>query len=216
MASRAATLIIVLLSIVVTYFMNRITDGWELVLALGAGTGLVYILRWYWWRINAWSEVSAMISALVVSLLLRYFEIFDASTPKGFAQTILTTVGVTTLVWVVVTYLTRPEPLEKLTDFFRKVQPAGPGWREVARLAGLGERRGEIAPNLLNWLLGVSLVYTTLFGIGEVIFGGWARAAAFILVAALCGVAMTWNLNRTGWVGLAESSEAEVSEAAGD
>src|SRR5688500_11525715 len=80
-ASRMATLIIVLLSVVVTYYMNRITSGWELVLALGAGTGLVYILRWYWWRVNAWSEIAAMACALVVSLGLRQFAIFDTATP---------------------------------------------------------------------------------------------------------------------------------------
>nr|MDQ3804818.1 Na+:solute symporter [Acidobacteriota bacterium] len=97
-ASRVATLVVVLLSVAVTYYMNRITGGWELVMSLGAGTGLVYILRWYWWRVNAWSEISAMAAALAVSLGLQYLAVFDSSTPQGFAQTILTTVGATTLV----------------------------------------------------------------------------------------------------------------------
>src|SRR5688572_32521694 len=104
-----ATLIIVLLSIVVTYCMNQTTSGWELVLALGAGTGLVYILRWYWGRVNAWSEIAAMACALVISLSLRYFAIFDSNTPRGFAQTILTTVGITTVVWLVATFATSAE-----------------------------------------------------------------------------------------------------------
>jgi len=202
LASRLATLLIVLLSIVVTYFMNRITGGWELVLSLGAGTGLVYILRWYWWRINAWSEISAMAAALIVSLALRYFDIFDGSTPHGFAQSILTTVGVTTAVWLVTTFATAPEPAAKLQDFYASVRPAGPGWRSVARAAGESERNGEIASNLLNWVLGVALIYAMLFGIGEVIFGRWAKAALFIVIAFVSGAAMIWNLNRMGWAGL--------------
>jgi SSS family transporter len=216
LASRLATLLIVLLSIVVTYFMNRITGGWELVLTLGAGTGLVYILRWYWWRVNAWSEVSAMAAALAVSLSLQWFEIFDASTPVGFAQTILTTVGITTLVWVIATFVTAPEPAEKLASFYARVRPAGPGWRPVAQATGLPEVSGEIGPNLLNWILGVALVYATLFGIGDIIFGAWGRAAMFLLAAAVCGVIMAWNLNRTRWAGLAESKEAGLGEVTGD
>lgn len=215
-ASRVATLIIVLLSIVVTYYMNRITGGWELVLALGAGTGLVYILRWYWWRINAWSEVAAMAAALVVSLALRYFVIFDSSTPLGFAQSILTTVGVTTLVWLAATLLTAPEPEEKLREFYRRVRPAGPGWRRIARLEGMSERNGEIIANLANWALGIALVYATLFGIGELVFGASGKASGLFLLAAACGAVMFWNLNRTGWAGLAETERARAEYAAHD
>lgn len=215
-ASRVATLITVILSIIVTYYMNRITGGWELVLSLGAGTGLVYILRWYWWRINAWSEVAAMAAALVVSLALRYFVIFDSSTPLGFAQSILTTVGVTTLVWLAATLLTAPEPEEKLREFYRRVRPAGPGWRRIARLEGMSERNGEIIANLANWALGIALVYATLFGIGELVFGASGKASGLFLLAAACGAVMFWNLNRTGWAGLAETERARAEYAAHD
>jgi SSS family solute:Na+ symporter len=215
-ASRVATFITVILSIIVTYYMNRITGGWELVLSLGAGTGLVYILRWYWWRINAWSEVAAMAAALVVSLALRYFVIFDSSTPLGFAQSILTTVGVTTLVWLAATLLTAPEPEEKLREFYRRVRPAGPGWRRIARLEGMPERNDEIIANLANWALGIALVYATLFGIGELVFGASGKASGLFLLAAACGAVMFWNLNRTGWAGLAEIERARAEYAAHD
>ena len=211
-ASRVATLIIVLLSIVVTYYMTRITSGWELVMALGAGTGLVYILRWYWWRVNAWSEVGAMASALVVSLSISYFEIFEAGTPLGFAQQILVTVGVTTVVWVTATFVTAAEPMDKLVSFYRRVHPAGPGWGPVAQAAGMAVRTGEIGPNLINWMMGIILVYSTLFGIGEIIFGNWPRALLFVGVAVVSGLLMMWNLNRTGWAGLSEV-EREASGA---
>ena len=232
-ASRMATLIIVLLSVVVTYYMNQITEGWELVLALGAGTGLVYILRWYWWRVNAWSEVAAMSSALVVSLGLRKLAstlaqadltngsvwdpfaaslrgFIDPSTPKGFGGQILITVGITTVVWLVATYVTKPEPMEKLTSFYRRVHPAGSGWRPVARAASMPERTGEMWPNFLNSLLVIALVYSTLFGIGEFIFGTWPKVFMFLVIAVVAGAVMIWNLNRTGWAGLSESAEPRV------
>ena len=216
LASRIATLVIVLLSIVVTYYMNRITSGWELVLALGAGTGLVYILRWYWWRVNAWSEIAAMASALIVSLSLLNFETFNSSTPRGFAYQILVTVGVTTAVWLIATFVTRPEPMSKLTSFYRSVRPAGSGWRPVARAAGLSERSGEIWPNFANWLLGIVLVYSTLFGIGEIIFGAWSKAILMIVLAAAAGAGMIWNLNRTGWAGLSETNESRLRGVAAE
>ena len=207
-ASRVATLVVVLLSVAVTYYMNRITGGWELVMSLGAGTGLVYILRWYWWRVNAWSEIAAMAAALFVSLALRYFAVFDPATPEGFAQTILTTVGATTLAWLAATFLTAPEPAATLEDFYRRVRPAGPGWRRVARAANLREPESEIASNLLNWALGVALVYAALFAIGAAVFGLWARAALYAAAAAACAALLFWNLARTGWAALARDAEA--------
>jgi len=205
--ARLATLLTVILSIVVTYYMNRITSGWEMIMSLGAGTGLVYILRWYWWRVNAWSEIAAMAAALIVSLGLQFVKIFDSSTPIGFAQMILTTVGVTTIVWLIATFATSPEPMEKLTEFYRRVYPAGPGWRPVAEAAEMKEKRGEILPNLLNWILGIALIYSVLFGIGEIIFGEWMKAFIFVVVAAVSGAIMFWNLNRTNWAGLSEKDE---------
>ncbi len=202
--ARLATLLTVILSIIVTYYMNRITGGWEMVMSLGAGTGLVYILRWYWWRINAWSEISAMAVALIVSISLQFLSLFDSSTPIGFAQTIMTTVAITTVVWLVVTFMTAPEPMEKLSEFYKRVYPAGPGWKPVAKETEMKEKHGEILPNFLNWILGIALVYSTLFGIGEIIFGEWTKAFIYVIVAAVSGVIMFWNLNRTNWAGLSE------------
>jgi SSS family solute:Na+ symporter len=195
MVSRLATLLTVLLSIVVTYFMNRITGGWELVLTLGAGTGLVYILRWYWWRINAWSEIAAMSAALIVSMGLRWAGTFDTSTPLGFAQTMLTTVGVTTAVWLLATFVTAAEPEAKLMDFYRRVRPGGPGWQRIAKQSGDAAGTAvQLAPAFVNWLLGITVVYATLFGIGEVLFGGRASAAVFVVLALACAVALSRRL----------------------
>jgi Na+/proline symporter len=191
-ASRLATLITMILSIVVTYFMNRITGGWELVLTLGAGTGLVYILRWYWWRINAWSEIAAMSAALVVSLGLGWSGTFESGTPTGFALTILTTVAVTTAVWLIATFVTAPEPDPKLIDFYRRVRPAGPGWRGVAALAGAGAGvpAERLAPGFINWILGIAVVYSILFATSEVLFGSMSMAAGLGVLALGCGIVL--------------------------
>src|SRR5581483_1204762 len=101
---------------------------------VGAGTGGVYLLRWYWWRVNAWSEISAMSAALLVSLFLRWAAPFPGSGPVVFAKTALTTTIITTLIWVTVTLLTPPEPRQVLVDFYRLVRPDVRGWRPIAGL----------------------------------------------------------------------------------
>ena len=195
-ASRVATFITMCLSIIVTYFMNRITSGWELVLTLGAGTGLVYILRWYWWRINAWSEIAAMSAALIVSLGLQWSGTFDSSTPLGFAQTMLTTVGIATAVWLVATFATAPEPEAKLIEFYRRVHPAGPGWSSVAARAGLPRGAGaeRLAPGFLNWVLGIEVVYSTLFALREMLFGSWPVTALLVAIALVSGMVLSRRL----------------------
>ena len=196
MASRVATFVTMVLSIIVTYFMNRITGGWELVLTLGAGTGLVYILRWYWWRVNAWSEIAAMSAALVVSLGLTWSGTFDSGTPIGFAQTILTTVAVTTAVWLAATFATAPEPDAKLIDFYRRVRPAGPGWTAIAARSGAltGAPIERLAPGFLNWVLGIAVVYSTLFAIGELLFGTAMKTTVFIVIALVSAVILSRRL----------------------
>jgi Na+/proline symporter len=188
-ASRVATFITMCLSVIVTYFMNRITSGWELVLTLGAGTGLVYILRWYWWRINAWSEIAAMSAALVVSLGLQWSNTFDLATPLGFAQTMLTTVGIATAVWLTATYMTAPEPEAKLIEFYRRVRPAGPGWAAVAARSGAsrGVAAERLAPGFINWVMGIAVVYAMLFALREMLFGTWLTALALVTLSLVAG-----------------------------
>ncbi len=167
-ASKLATFITLILSMVATVFMDQISGAWQFLLMLGAGTGLVYILRWYWWRVNAWSEVSAMAAALIVSLTM-YFTL-DASTPQGFAMNLIVTTIVTTIVWLSVTFMTAPEPREKLQSFYLKVRPPGPGWATIGAEVGIAPARGEIARNTVAWLLGVILVYSIMFATGALIF----------------------------------------------
>jgi len=114
--SRATTLLAMLLAALVTYFMDSISGAWQYLLSFGAGAGLVMILRWYWWRINAWSEISALIASAVISSAVMLSGAFSASDPNAFAKTLLVTVGGTTVVWLVATFATKPESAQTLRD----------------------------------------------------------------------------------------------------
>jgi solute:Na+ symporter, SSS family len=191
--SRAATALTFALSSVVTYILWRvgsIETAWRIIIALGAGTGLVYILRWFWWRINAWSEISAMLAALVSFAVFTGLGIFDPTDAMGGAHLMLATTVVTTIVWVSVTFLTQPTDRAKLETFYQRVRPGGGGWRHIATGLGYGEEPmagGTL--NWTNWVAGVVSVYATLFGIGRLIFGNYVEAALFLAVAA---AAFTW------------------------
>jgi SSS family solute:Na+ symporter len=193
-ASRVATFITLVLSLVVTLFMDQISHAWEFLMMLGAGTGLVYILRWYWWRVNAWSEVSAMAAALVTSLALRLT--LDSATPRGFALNLIITTLVTTVVWLAVTFATRPEPHDTLLAFYRRVRPAGAGWRGFAEETGLSAPRGEIARNFLMWILGVVLVYSIMFATGALLFGQRQKLILFATTLVISGVGLFAALRR--------------------
>ena len=210
-ASQVVTVTLMIASLVVTYYLTSIAGAWKLLLVTGAGTGTVLLLRWFWWRINAWSEVSAMISAAVVSLYLQLVLKWDSDDPKDFAYLMLVTVAVTTVVWVVVTLLTPAEPMEKLTAFYKRVRPEGPGWNRVAAIAGFAgaHAEGRLATQFLNSLLGCILIYGTLFGIGKLIFKEWLPGLLFMAVAIAAGLLISRNLSRLGWktVGDAEPSD---------
>ena len=185
--SRLATIFLFLASIAVTWQLTSVEKAWRLLLAMGAGTGLVLILRWYWWRINAWSEISAMIASFVVSVIA--FRVvpprFTPGDPNADAWIMLITVAVSTVVWLVVTYATPPESDVVLTSFYARVRPGGPGWTRVTELLGTGPEPipgGWIAAS--NWVAGVVAVYATLFGIGKIIFGDTGLGLALLALAA--------------------------------
>ncbi len=185
--SRWSTIFLFLGSIFVTWQLDTIASAWELLLALGSGTGLVLILRWYWSRINAWSEISAMIASFVVSFAALYLvkRSLPAGSPLVQTYVMLITVAVSTVVWVSVTYMTRPEPDAKLDAFYEKVRPGGPGWRTVSERLGYG--REQIPGGALawtNWLAGIIAVYASLFGIGKLVFGETMTGVVMLVVAA--------------------------------
>jgi len=182
---RLVTLFLVILTGIVSWHLVSIREGWKFVLEVGAGTGAVYLLRWYWWRINAWSEISAMSTALLVSVALRWTQPFNGPEFLVFAKNALTTTGVTTLVWVAVTFVTPPEPAGVLLNFYRRVRPDITGWGPVALAAPDLTPTRDLGRNLFSWLLGCAMVYSALFGIGKLCFGHYSAATFFFAVFAL-------------------------------
>ncbi len=191
-ASRVATVVLMVCSLVVMSFLSSVEQGWKLLIGLGAGTGLVFILRWYWWRVNAWSEISAMTASFVTSVVLAGFG-YDLGDPgrATYAQTMLITVLVTTAVWLVVTFMTAPESEATLERFYRQVRPGGPGWRAVAgRLGFADDRIPGGALSWVNWVAGLAAVYAAVFAVGALVTGAPVRGllsgalaiAAFLLI----------------------------------
>ena len=214
-ASRLATLFCALLSGVATYYMDSISAAWKFLIAIGAGAGLVFILRWFWWRINAWSEIAAMISAGVISLTLQSragmgvvrllhgvdgrlpLAPLNTDDPHAFAWLMLLTTGLTTLIWMAVTLLTAPEPEAKLQSFYDLVRPPALGWRRFAPAEALAAH--TLGWNTLHWVLGFTSVYATLFGIGNLLFHRVADGLLLLTLSAAALVALFRSLNRQNW-----------------
>lgn len=200
--SQLVTVLLVILTGCVSAQLTSIRSGWQVVLQVGAGTGSVYMLRWYWWRINAWSEISAMITALVLTLALHWEAlanglvgrptIFTGSDTVLFAKNVLTTTLVTSIVWVVVTFLTKREPDSILLSFYRKVRPDVTGWNAIAALAPEVPRTRDIGRNLWCWILGCVMVYSALFGVGKLLLHHWPLGIFLVLVSAICA----WRMAR--------------------
>ena len=197
--SRLATLVLTVISAAVAFRIESIGGAWKLLIVTGAGTGGVLLLRWYWWRINAWSEVSAMIAAFVVSLLLQTAGGLDSDQPRDFAYIVLTTVAVTTAVWLAVTYLTRPESEATLEAFYRRTRPSRTGWGPVAARAADVRPSADGLANLLDWFAGCVLVYGALFGVGKLLLHETAPGVLLIAIATIAGVVIYRDLARRGW-----------------
>jgi solute:Na+ symporter, SSS family len=197
--SQWATILIMVASCVVTYYQDSIAGAWKFLIALGAGTGSVFILRWFWWRINAWSEVSAMAASFVVSLVLQFVYGFKSDEPREFAWMVIITVACSTVTWLAATFLTAPESRETLLAFYRRVRPSAGLWGPVAREATDVVPTHDLAYNLFDWFAGCVFVYMTLFGVGKIIFGDTLSGIAFLLVASAAAGAIYRDLNRRGW-----------------
>jgi Na+/proline symporter len=198
-ASQLATIMITIISAVVTFYMDSIAGAWKLLIMTGAGTGLVLLLRWYWWRINAWSEVSAMISAFVVSVSLQSVWHLDSARPVDEAMIMLITVAITTVVWLSVTFLTEPESQQTLVAFYRRTAPSVTGWGPIAALAPDVRPRQDGMSNLVDWICGCILIYGVLFGVGKVLLGEVGIGMALTAVGVAAGGVIYYDLSRRGW-----------------
>lgn len=203
-ASRVATLLTMVLSGVLTLYLQSIAGAWKVLLALGSGTGLVLILRWYWWRINALTEIVAMLASLAASLVLLYGFRLDPEQPAQFAQVMLGTLGFTTVCWLAAAFLTKPESDDTLRAFYERVRPAGPGWERVRALLP-AEKQGTTGPSLpvrlRDWVAGCGLVYGSLFGVGKFLLREYGLSLGFLSLAVLCAAVLARDLRRAGALG---------------
>jgi len=198
-ASQLATVFLTLVSAIVTFYMDSIAGAWKLLLVTGAGTGTVLLLRWYWWRINAWSEVSAMISAFIVSVAMQRAFGFDTDNPAGFAWVMIITVGITTIVWLATTFLTPPEPQDVLIAFYHRTRPSAAGWGPIARLKPDVRPSRDGLSNLLDWIAGCVLIYGVLFGVGKLLLHETTIGLGLLACGLAGGVVIYWDLSRRGW-----------------
>ena len=203
-ASQVATVLLTLVSAEITRHMDSIGGAWKVLIVTGAGTGGVLLLRWYWWRINAWSEVAAMICAAVVSISLQVVFGFDTDQPKQFALVMLTTVAITTIVWLAATYLTSPEPNDTLVAFYRRTHPSRTGWAPIAALAPEVKVASDGLNNLLDWVAGCALVYGVLFGVGKLLLGDVTTGLILLAISAISGIVIYRDLSRRGWATVVE------------
>ena len=203
-ASKLATLLLTVVSAVVTFYMGSIGGAWKILIVTGAGTGAVLLLRWYWWRINAWSEVSAMISAFVVSVLLQLGFGLDTDQPKQFAWIMIITVGITTVVWLATTFLTKPESQATLTAFYRRTRPSRTGWAPIAALAPEVKVTSSGLSNLLDWIAGCVLIYGVLFGVGKLLLHETGTGLVLLALGLAGGFVIYRDLSRRGWATVVE------------
>ncbi|MBS1518847.1 MAG: Na+:solute symporter [Bacteroidetes bacterium] len=192
--SRLMTIVFMFLSVIVTTQMTSISGVWSFLIECGAGLGLVLILRWFWWRVNAIGEIVATVTPFVVYGIL-YFGDFGVK----FPETLFIIVPVTTVAWIITVYITKPTDYAKLESFYRRVHPGGFGWKKISDT--LPDVKSDTGYYLLiiNWIAGIIMAYAFLFGIGKIILGSPLEGFIFIAVGILCGLIIRRNFAITGW-----------------
>ena len=180
---RISTVIMMILAGLLALQLQNALDTFQILLQVGAGTGLIFMLRWFWWRINAFSELSAMIASFVFAVAFRTIE-------HGMAwwMELILSVGLTTAVWLTVTLITPASDEEVLKSFYKKVHPGGSGWKPIRKLLGDSVGPSEsLAPQIGSMLMGTFAVYGFLFGIGKIVYGSTLTGIVLLIIAAVLG-----------------------------
>jgi Na+/proline symporter len=198
LVGRLVTAVLMAVAAAITYVLDSARESFQLLLSIGAGTGLLYLLRWFWWRVNAWSEISAMLSSFLLAVGFLVLQKSGASIPAHVQ--LLLSVAITTLVWVGVTLATPPTDRPTLVRFYRLVRPAGRGWAPVQRDAGGDGSPDSLPMALLGWVMGCAFVYSALFGAGSFLYGRTPQGLLFLVVALASGWGL-WKLLPALWSG---------------
>jgi Na+/proline symporter len=182
---RFCTALLYVFAGVLGLMLESAQGAFQVIISIGAGTGLLYLLRWFWWRINAWCEVVAMISSFVISVGFFVAGKYGYSLP--FAQTIFISVGLTTVSWLLAAYFSPQTDQATLVAFYKKVHPAGPGWTPIRRAAGVSEAEAaahgdSMGMAALGWVSGVAVIWSSLFAIGNYLY---QRTGTAIVLTAI-------------------------------
>ncbi len=181
------------------FVLDSAKDSFDIILQVGAGTGLIYLVRWFWWRVNAWCEIAAMVSSFLVSVALLVLRKTGTAVPTHYA--LMITIAVTTICWVATAFLGPQTDRKTLVEFYKKVRPFGPGWKPVRAEAGLdgGTEKGtheSIPLALLGWSTGVATIWSALFLVGNILYGRWLYAGILAAVFVGCGLVLIRVVNR--------------------
>jgi len=177
---------------VTAYTMQSIRGAWELFFGMTVGIGGVYVMRWWWWRVNAWTEIAAWISTAVVYLGLHFVK-----PDIEFGWHLIITAGVSTLCWVIVARVTPPTDEATLIAFYERVRPGSPWWKPVALKSSISvDRMGW--SDITDWVAGLVFIYTGMFGVGKLILEGWGTGLAYLSIAAVAGLVIYRSVLRSG------------------
>ena len=197
--SRWMTFALALVGVLITTQIESISQAWGLILSASAGLGVVLILRWYWWRINAWSELAATVAPIVLTVGMLVAVAAGAELPPfltEFPANLFAITAFTVAVTLVATFATRPTPHERLTEFYRDVHPGGPGWARFAAENPDVPQTESLRHLAVNWLVGVVLVYSILFGTGYLLFGKPVSGFVCLALAAVAGIFLSRNIGK--------------------
>jgi len=199
LVGRIVTIGIFFVAGAMVFVLETAKDSFDIILQVGAGTGLLYLVRWFWWRVNAWCEVAAMVSSFLVSVALLVARKSGLLIPTHYA--LMITIAVTTLCWMLVAYFGPGTDRKTLVEFYKKVRPFGPGWKAVRREAGVSDADARathesIPLALVGWSAGCATIWSSLFTVGNVLYGRWAYAGILFAVFVVSGLVLLKVVNR--------------------
>ena len=198
LVGRLTTAGLMVCAALLTFALDTAKESFDLILSIGAGTGLLYILRWFWWRINAWSEIAAMVSSFVLALgffIARKFGFVVQS-----EVSLVITIVASTIVWMTVTYLAPQTDNARLVSFYKLIRPSGPGWKDIRAQCGTTAAPDSLTLALVGWMLGITFVYAALFGVGSFLYGRTGTGIAWLVTFAVCGLGLMRVMPRL-WAG---------------